>query len=356
MSDVAARKFPIGGGRMGQRIREFAWEQTSLGAIDSWSPALRSIVQMMVSQKQSISMFWGPDLPILYNDAYAQHLGAREPTALGQRFKDLWPDVWDGLKPYVDQALSGEATWHEDYPLVMTRNGYPEETYWTFSYGPLYDDGEVKGLINITLDTTEAVLGRRNQQALQQELLHRAKNNLAVTTAVVSSTLRYANNLDTARATVAARIAALGKAQEMLREGTADALISEIVTVALRAHLDRPDRMSIKGPDVTIASQKAIGLSLAIYELATNAVKYGALSTASGHVSVSWQIGPDGGFEFVWQETGGPPVTAPKHTGFGSRLTNNVVPGYFAGKAETRYDADGVAYRLRGTLRSAGPA
>ena len=91
------------------------------------------------------------------------------------------------------------------------------------------------GLINIALDTTAAVIGRRNQQALQQELLHRAKNNLAVTTAVVSSTLRSATNLDAARATIAARIAALGKAQEMLRDTTSDASVSEIVTAALQA-------------------------------------------------------------------------------------------------------------------------
>jgi two-component sensor histidine kinase len=350
MGDTAARNFPIGGGQMGRRIRDFSWETTALGPIDAWSPALRAIVQMMVAQKQAICMYWGPDLALVYNDSYAKFLGAKEPTALGQPFHVVWSDVWDGVKPFVDQALSGEGTWSEDFPLVMTRNGYPEETFWTFSYSPLYEDGRINGILNIALDTTPAVFSRRQEQALQRELMHRTKNNLAVTAAVVSSTLRHATNIDQARAIVAARIAALGKAQEMLRFDGSDASIREVVTVALQAHVDRPDRMSIDGEDIRVASQRAVGLSLAIYELATNAVKYGSLSTPAGRVSVAWTLDQDGRFEFVWRESDGPEVSAPTHDGFGSRLTNSVVPTYFAGKAETQYGPDGVVYRLTGTL------
>jgi len=147
------------------------------------------------------------------------------------------------VKPFVDQALSGEGTWSEDFPLTMMRNGYPEETHWTFSYSPLYDDDQITGMINIALETTQSVIARRNQSALQHELMHRAKNNLAVTTAVVSSTLRYATSLDAARETVAARISALSKAQDMLRANESEASISEIVTVALRGppRSPRPD-------------------------------------------------------------------------------------------------------------------
>ena len=315
---------------------------------------LRSLVQMTVAQQQSICMYWGPDLALIYNDFYAVHLGGKDASALGQPFHIVWSDVWEGVKPFVDKALSGEGTWSEDFPLTMLRNGYPEETYWTFSYSPLYEDGRVVGLINIALDTTAAVIGRRNQQALQQELLHRAKNNLAVTTAVVSSTLRYATDLDAARATIAARIAALGKAQEMLRDTTSDASVSEIVTAALQAHLDRPERMSISGPDLKIAAQKAIGLSLAIYELATNAVKYGALSSATGHVNVTWDAGADGSFEFTWRESGGPPVSPPQRRRVRFTPDQRIVPSYFAGSAETDYKVDGVSLQAHGDAATCG--
>ena len=350
MSNSASPDFPIGGGRMGERVRDLDWKATALGTTDTWSPALRSVVQMMVAQKQAICLFWGPDLALIYNDSYAVLLGAKEPTALGQPFKLVWSDVWDDVKPFVDEAMSGEGTWSEDFPLTMMRNGYPEETYWSFSYSPLYDDDQITGMINIALETTQSVIARRNQNALQHELMHRAKNNLAVTTAVVSSTLRYATSLDAARETVAARISALSKAQDMLRADESEASISEIVTVALEAHLDRPDRMTITGADLRITSEKAIGLSLAIYELATNAVKYGALSSASGHVDVAWDVEANGQFAFVWRESGGPPVFVPTHTGFGSRLTNSVVPSYFSGLAETHYEPAGVVYKLTGKL------
>ena len=110
MGDVAAREFPIGGGRMGQRIREFAWETTALGPIETWSLDLRSLVQMTVAQQQSICMYWGPDLALIYNNSYAVHLGGKDATALGQPFHIVWSDVWEGVKPFVDKALSGEGT------------------------------------------------------------------------------------------------------------------------------------------------------------------------------------------------------------------------------------------------------
>jgi two-component sensor histidine kinase len=340
----------VGQGRMGRLLKEFDWSSTPLGPIDAWSAALRSSVEMMLGQKHAICIFWGPDLTILYNDAYAPILGGKETEALGRPAHEIWSDVWDGIKPFVEQAMSGEGTWSEEMPLTMMRNGYLEETFWTFSYSPLYDNGRVAGMINVALDATPGVVARRKQEVLARELVHRVKNTLAVTAAVVSSTLRNAQTIEEARSTVAARIIALGHAQELLHGAEDDTPVRSIVDVAIKAHLDRPDRVTITGPETRVVSQQAVGLSLAVYELATNAVKYGSLSNDDGTVNISWTTGADGAFHFSWHELGGPAVVAPTKKGFGSRLTNNIVASYFSGKGTTSYDADGVRFDLSGVL------
>jgi two-component sensor histidine kinase len=336
---------------MGRAIAAFDWARTSVGPEERWPLSLRSVVQMMVHQRQPICLFWGPDLNMLYNDAYAPMLGAREPGALGQPFRAIWADVWDDVKPFVDQALRGEGTFAENLRLVMTRNGFEEETFFTFSYSPLFDDeGRVGGLINVTVETTAAVLAERTQQMLRRELVHRVKNSLAVTSSVVSATLRQAKSLDDARETIGRRIAALSDAQNLLNDEGDGAEVRAVVRSALRAHVDYEDRVELAGPVLRISAQQAIGLSLATYELATNAMKYGALSADKGKVYVEWSRTERNGFRFTWREAGGPPVTAPAHTGFGSRLTNRIVAAYFSGEGRTHYEPQGLRYELTGLL------
>lgn len=350
--------FPRNGGAMGLAIRNFDWSSTTLGPIETWPTSLKTVVQMMLSQGHAICLFWGPDLNIIYNDAYSPILGQKEHRALGAPFREIWSDVWDDVKPFVDTALSGEGTYSEALRLIMDRNGFPEETFWNFSYSPLFDDhGEIAGIINVTVDTTWAVQTRRAeenqkraQEVLRHELIHRVKNTMAVTSAVVTATLRNAENLDHAREMVASRIDALSKAHTMLTLPGEEARIGTVVETALAAHLDTEKRTDISGPEVTISSQQAVGLSLALYELATNALKYGALSVPTGRIGISWDIGPDQAFTFSWQESGGPEIGIPTRKGFGSRLTNRIVPAYFNGTGDTIYAPEGLRFSLTGAL------
>ena len=344
-------EFPLGGGRTGNLIRSFEWGLTPLNSIESWPQSLRSIIQMMVQQRHAICVFWGPGLTMLYNDAYAPMLGKREAGAMGRRFADVWADVWADVKPFVDQALSGEGTFSEDLRLIMTRNGYEEETFWTFSYSPLYDDeGRIAGLINVAVETTASVRGRLAQEGVQRELLHRMKNSLAVTSAVVTATLRHASSLVEARTEVERRIAALSEAQTLVTQSD-KVDIRTIVSAAMRAHLSGEHRLVMTGPAIALPSHQAVGLSLAVYELATNALKYGALSNSEGRVRVDWDH-TEGQFRFAWQELAGPAVVAPTRRGFGSRLTNQIVAAYFAGSGQTTYEADGVRFELTGTIET----
>ena len=335
---------------MAREISAFDWSKTPLGPIGAWQTSLLSAVRIMLGQQHASCIFWGPDLTMLYNDAYAPILGARQSGALGTPAKNIWSDVWSDIWPFIDTALNGAGTFSSNLPLTMTRNGYDEKTFWTFSYSPLYDDsGVVCGMINIAVDETPNVEAQMRQDAMRTELSHRMKNMFVVTSSVVSSSLRASPDLQHARETVSARIRALGQAQQMLQ---ADAAIdiAEVIDRCLAPHLDRKERFSSDGPPILLAPDQALGLSLILFELATNALKYGALSHHEGNVGIRWTSADGGRFTLVWQESGGPPVAPPSSRGFGSQLLNKVGPGYFSGIGKIEYKPDGVAYRLHGKI------
>jgi len=373
----AGRKsdFLADGGRMGNAILDFDWSRTSIGPIDRWPQSLRSAVQMAVLTRQAICIFWGSDLNMIYNDAYAPFLGAKEEGALGKPAEEIWSDVWGEIAPIVQEALSGRGTWGENMPLIMTRNGYEEQTYWSFSYSPLYaEDGTIGGMINITTDTTSAVLAKAaleknvdevkqeievqikrsaQQKVVQREMAHRIKNILSMTMAVVSQTLRHSTSLEDATETITKRITALSNAQDVLTDtGTEEADLRMLIEQVLNPHLPATSRIAMSGPTVVVPDQVALGMALAIHELATNAVKYGAWSTESGTVHLAWGSGAHGKFEIEWKESGGPNVVVPDRKGFGSRLMNRIVPSYLAGKAESHYEPSGFRYVLSGTIGS----
>jgi two-component sensor histidine kinase len=124
------------------------------------------------------------------------------------------------------------------------------------------------------------------------------------------------------------------------------------VREAIAPYLDDVTRFTMHGLEATISAQQAIGLSLAIYELATNALKYGALSAPHGRVSITWTTGESNAFEFRWRERGRPEVSAPSRSGLGSRLTNQIVASYFGGTRETVYAPEGVQFVLTGKTRT----
>ena len=123
--------------------------------------------------------------------------------------------------------------------------------------------------------------------------------------------------------------------------------IRDVVESALGPHRTGEGRFAIEGPVVTLGAQQALGLSLGLHELATNAAKYGALSNADGRVSIVWSDRP---FRFEWRETDGPIVVPPSRTGFGSRLIERIVASYFDGKAQLSFDPAGVAFSLDGSV------
>jgi PAS domain S-box-containing protein len=147
---------------MSAAIASFDWGKTSLGPIEQWPQSLRTIVDTMSASRFGMCAVWGPDQILIYNDAYAPILGSRHPAALGLPFREAWPDVWDDIEPLIAEAMAGRAVLFEDMHLIMTRNGYDEDTWWSFSYSPLRDEsGAIVGFLDVVLDSTAKVLNER---------------------------------------------------------------------------------------------------------------------------------------------------------------------------------------------------
>jgi diguanylate cyclase (GGDEF)-like protein/PAS domain S-box-containing protein len=159
--------FSSGGSDMGTLLRSIDWGLTELGPIEQWPQSLRTAVSIMLDSKHPMFIAWGPSLICLFNDAYRPILGAKAANpidAFGKPLYELWSDIVAEIKPLVDAALSGRATWAEDLFLITERNGFPEETYFTFSYSPIRGEtGRVAGMFCACIETTAKVLANRQR-------------------------------------------------------------------------------------------------------------------------------------------------------------------------------------------------
>jgi two-component sensor histidine kinase len=242
-----------------------------------------------------------------------------------------------------------------------------------YAAAPLLDpEGQVVGVLSIGDDkprpgVTEADLAslldlaalaaedleRDAQQRVEDEhraivmaeLDHRVKNVLATVQAMATQSARKTVSLDSFLKTFAGRLKAMAAAQELLTATRwRGAAIGDIVTAELSGLA--PGQARWEGPEFFLAPRSANALSLALHELATNAVKYGALSTETGRVEVTWSETAGGGFSVDWKETGGPSVTPPARRGFGSILLEQVTGRELGGTAHIEFRPDGVRARL----------
>lgn len=186
------------------------------------------------------------------------------------------------------------------------------------------------------------------RELVSQELKHRIGNLITVVQVLARKTFGAA---DAGRVEAfEARLCALAAAQTLLIDSeTSPATLRHVVMRALAAHVTGASQITLIGPDVVLAGHRAHALTLALHELATNAAKYGALSTESGTVEICWADG-DGQLSFVWRERGGPPVAKPSRTGFGTSLVTKNLSTAFAGSVDLTFDPQGVECRLHAPL------
>lgn len=154
---------------MHERVLAFDWSKTRLGPIDSWSPTLETAVSVCLASRVPMLLMTGPDLVMIYNDAYGGMLDARHPAALGRTVPEVWPDVWPAIASRIERSLAGESTYDENLPLPMTRSGFEEEAWFTFSYSPVREpDGRVAAVLDAAVETTGQVLAVRRLSLLQR--------------------------------------------------------------------------------------------------------------------------------------------------------------------------------------------
>jgi signal transduction histidine kinase/DNA-binding NarL/FixJ family response regulator len=156
------------GGEMGARVAEFDWSSTSLGPMEDWPPGVRSLVGTALTSRFPIVLWFGPDLLLVYNDAYLPILGEKHPGALGRPGREVWSEIWDIIGPMLQSVVdTGVATWSDDQRLAIRRGGFLGEGFFTFTYSPIHDDaGAVSGVFCAVHETTHMVVVDRRLRAL----------------------------------------------------------------------------------------------------------------------------------------------------------------------------------------------
>ena len=359
MSGQVVNDFLAEGGELGALTRAFDWSKTPLGPPETWPQSLRVTVRLVLTTRHPMFIWWGEELIQFYNDAYRETMGPeRHPSALGARGRECWAEIWDIIGPQIEYVMTGQgATWHEDQLVPVTRHGRREDVWWTYSFGPIDLEGKVGGVLVVCRDVTSEHMAREALNLINEELKHRVKNTLTVLGAVATQTFRDASSkVDLEK--YQGRLAAFARTHDLLTAANwAAAPLHDVIRTALIPFRTGEGRFAVSGPPLIVKSRQALALSLAINELATNAMKYGALTVADGRVSITWTSDVQKGepkFVFVWRELGGPAASEPRSVGFGSRLITRVLQDDFRGTVEVSYGPTGLVCRLTAPLENLG--
>ncbi|MHA6646259.1 PAS domain-containing protein [Mesorhizobium sp. A623] len=276
----------------------------------------------------------------------AQHLfGHDADEIIGKSIMTLIPqDRRDEETDILGHIRRGEPIEHFE-TIRLRKDG--SQVWVSLTVSPLKDaSGRIIGASKIARDMTERRRADEHRKVLIGELNHRVKNTIAVIQSIASQTLGHASTMEEARTAFSSRLINLAKAHDVLtRENWKSANLAEIVGDTVGPHSGGENRFLIEGPDVQLAPSAALAISMALHELSTNAAKYGALSSEAGQVDIVWSLygsNDDRRLTLRWSESGGPPVTAPKRRGFGSRLIERALAAELGGEVRVQYEPSGL--------------
>src|SRR5258708_2434420 len=167
-NDISPGNWLEGGGEMGKLVRSMDWARTTLGPIEGWPQSLRTTVSLCLASSFPLSLVWGPGHVQIYNDGYWPICGGKHPHSMGQDFTECWASAWPAIGEAFERALAGQTSFLENQRMFLDRNGYLEETFFTFSFSPIRDEtGGVGGLFHPVTETTEKMVGERRTRALR---------------------------------------------------------------------------------------------------------------------------------------------------------------------------------------------
>ena len=273
--------------------------------------------------------------------------GASRESVIGKHLADApwWSATADGaarMRDIVARCLKGE-TVRCDLPYA---NGRGELRWVDFQAAPIVaPDGTVTAIVPSGVDITERKNSEHHIRLLMLEINHRAKNMLGLVSAIARQTAAASPTEFVAR--FAERIQSLSANHDLLVHSEWKGIdIAEVVRVQLAPFADLiGKRISVAGPSLTLRAQAAQSIGMALHELSTNAGKYGALSSAKGHVDISWTL-EEGELRIGWVESGGPPVEKPVRRGFGTTVLTSLAQMSVGGKVQLIYDPAGLVWRL----------
>ena len=257
---------------------------------------------------------WNGGAEKIYGYNASEMIGQPMSTLLDDVQIDEWPDNLARLRqgePVIDIDISrvtkGDRVIYVSLTISPMRNS----------------QGVIIGASAVARDIAMRKIAEQQAELMMAELDHRVKNILAIVSSVVSQTLKADGTAEAARVEIEGRIQAISRAHGLLTElGGIEGSLRELVAIELQPYNHR-DNVSISGDDVVLSSRANLSMALALHELATNAAKYGALSTTEGRLDVSWRVvgaSEQPELEIVWLETAGPPVAIPSRRGFGTKL------------------------------------
>ncbi|MFI4934167.1 MAG: PAS domain-containing protein [Caulobacterales bacterium] len=263
------------------------------------------------------------------------------PAEVGQvSYRFVHPDDREALSRAVTDGLIRDQRYEVRYRMIRPDNG---KVLWMSSAAVALRDasGVPRRVIGVVEDISERKAEEDAREALVAELDHRVKNVLASVQSLAAQSARKTTSVDTFLKTFAGRLEAMASAHTLLTTTRwRGAQIGHIAAAELGGLA--PGQAVWSGPEIVLNPRATNALTLALHELATNAVKYGALSTETGRVEVKWKPRAQGGFELVWVERGGPSVSAPTRRGFGSTLLERVTGRELGGEARMEFRPDGV--------------
>jgi PAS domain S-box-containing protein len=277
-----------------------------------------------------------------FNSEAARHFQRAPQEVLG---RTLW-EAFPGARETPLGRLFLDAMAQRKRVESETKSVVVGDRWLAYRLFPLGD-----GMGVVFRDITDRKRAEAQRDLLVGELHHRVKNTLATVQAIAAQTFRNSGVEDDVRQTFEARLHNLSNAQTALTEKSWDSVELRTLILSTLRPLGAPDgaRFSIDGPDLRVQPKSAVALSMAIHELTTNAVKYGALSSDGGRVAIEWQV-EDGRFRLRWREHGGPPVSPPTRKGFGSLMIERVLAEQLEGGVTIAYDPGGVVCDIAAPL------
>jgi len=288
------------------------------------------------------------------NDLSLEIIGLQPSDVIGKPFwEGFWwshdTDLQDRLRHLIARAAKGERI-RED---MVIRTAGDNRMVVDFMLAPMFDEtGIVTHIVHSAIDISERKKAEQHREMLVRELSHRVKNSLATVQTMASHTLRDAQDLDSFREAFIGRLMAISKCHDLLVDATRrDADISQLIREQVLPYTgSSASQVRMSGPPLLLGAEASHTFGLVLHELATNAAKYGALSTEDGQLDISWKRATDRGrLEAIveWKETGGPPVSPPTRRGFGSVLIEQSLVYSLGGEARIEYRPEGLWARFR---------